>query len=747
MLTPLSPTSPPTASARLRTAAAPGCELAQPADVAELSLPAAPTRVKPEAPARKKSLVRRLARVAGWTGVATSAAAGVVGGLAYHTNRAALQAHPTVRVLTQTAEQRVPESAPLAQQLAPVRAEAAPVKLFIPASTVANLAGDLQRDAELEAMLQARAQAAQQSLQARLNELKIPDGTVLLDVTMPLPTSERSALQLGSVDLPAFGLHALQTESVPLALEYATQPVTTGLTVEVHTTDARPEKPGPGLLLGAIRVRLSAADEGAEVRGSVKLRTDLDGSATRAGKLSEADRAARLRQGERLRRVGDLLEKGFGNQQAEFTARVKPGEGPLAETTLFVWATPDRGGDGRADLAVTQEADLAPLRELQVELTQLHSTGQAPEGLLASALHEKIAASLTSGLHGAVPQLTAQLRQLAEGRTQREFGKGAETLQAHANRLLEQAYGKELKVPQASLGVGQVEASSQGLLVAFHTPGGAGDAELAPDLQLRPGQAAAAVDRGELNRFLREKVDWHSMLEKARVSGGLHELSFGDVPQLEVHDGRLALVFDLTAKLPGAKPTEGATGLVKGATGLLDSGAGEVQGALEKNVGVLGSVLGGIIRAPFFVVDKVAEGGKAVLDNTVGKVVDAVPEVATRPTIHTRVIVPLELAAEDGALAVRPDAAAVEFAKARSELPFDLLDLLPTRLLSNAIVNLVADAQGPAAVGQKVEGKGLSLDVQGARVEDVRTGPGGDVTVILGTGPQTAQRLSQLLGY
>lgn len=744
------------------------------------AIPADTTEIAAKPPTSNTKRLLKWGMAASMGVVATSS---LVGGIAYHANKDALMQAPSVNVYPQKLSQ--PRSATPAEQVkatkaAPKKApavKAGPLRVLVPPQTLTQFSQDIQDTAQFKAMTGKHIQFASQELAQQVAVLKVPDSEVLLDVTMPLPTSQRAFLHVGSVDLPSLGMRALQPETVPLALQYTTQPIATGLKVNIQTVDAPSDLKGPGILLGAVQVTLSSETGKIPIQGQLDLKTDLSGEATQKhldqlrgvpGQETLVQQLeARLAQGQKLQGtvqeqgVTQLLQDGM-SQRIAFQANVVTGTGPLAQSTLYLWATPDVTGDGKADIQVTQANSTGGIEKVTVELGELGDLGKAPPGTIASRLHATVQKALRKGLEDNLPKVTGDLQRMARERAEKEFARGGPRLQELANAQLGGIYAKtdQMQVktgnalaPLLGAHVGNVQVTDQGLLVDLQShAGGSGQADFTGNLNLKPGQFAAGMDLSVLNGQLKQ-VDWQSMLDGVKQKAGLLDLQFGKdsrgnavIPQLSHQGGRLVASFDVVAHLKGAEPIKGVTGVASGATGALDQGMGKVQKTLEKEAGGFGAVLGGILRAPTFVVDKVVGGGKFVVDNTVGRVVDAVPEVATRPTVHTRVSVPLNLSTQNGALTVSIDGKAVEFQKAQSKLPFDILDLLPTRLLSNVIVGAVADAQGPAQVGQQLQKQGLDIDLQqklGVRFDEVRVGRDGDLTVIMNTSQRTADWVAQ----
>ena len=746
-------------------------EIAIPSDSADIAASKPPV-----------SVTKKLARWGMAASMGVVATTSLVGGVAYHANYQALSQAPTVHVypqqLTGSAK---PVETPAAQIQAHLstlqQARSSPLRVLIPPQTLNQFSHELQDTTQFQARLAQQTQHASQQLADQLAVLKVPDSQMLLDVTLPLPTSQRAFLHVGNTDLPSLGMRALETQSLPLALDYTTQPIATGLKVHIQPVEAPADLKGPGILLGAVQVSLRSETGKIPVQGELQLHLDLDGKGTQSridqlkqkpGQESLIQQLEqRVEQGKRLQGsvqeqgLQEILDSGF-NQRVHFEANVITGTGPLAQSTLYLWATPDHTGDGKADIQVTQANQAEAISQVTVELGALGDLGDAPEGSVAAKIHSEVQKALRQGLEQNLPKVTQDLQRMARERADKEFAKGGPRLEQIANQQLDAIYAKShnLQVktgnalaPHLSAQLGHVQVTQQGLLVDLQSSaGGTGQADFTGDLNLKPGQIAASMDLSVLNAQL-HKVDWASVLAPAKEKAELLDLQFGQdakgrvlIPQVSYQGGKLVASFDVLAHLKGAEPTKGATGLVTGATGALDSGMGSLQKTLKKEAGGFGAVLGTVLRAPFFVVDQVASGGKAVIDNTVGKVIDAVPEVATRPTVHTRVTVPLTVNTHDGVLSVALDGKAVEFHKAQSETPFDILDLLPTRLLSNLIVGAVADAQGPAEMGQQLEKHGMNLDLSqrlGVAFDDVRVGRDGDLTLVMRTTPQTATWVAQ----
>lgn len=754
---------------------------------------------KPGPPRKpQRSLLNKLVRTTAWVATAVTLTAASMGTLGYFANPA-LRDQPTLTILADQnpASAEAPGKAVPKPKAKPasshaVRVSGDGVALLVPADTLRQVAHDVQNTPLAKKFLAQKTAEAEKNLNQLLAHMKVPDGNVLLDARLPLPTGERAFFHVGNVDLPSFGVHQFQTEDVPLKVSYQTSPVAPNLKLGLETFQAgnpiKPDSAGPdGIYLGSIKVKLSPGQESLPVEGDLQLGLDLDGSAT-MGKLAELEaklkevppsspRAAQLQEliGKHRQRIAHgntlkgheikLLEDAFQDQKMHFRADVHTGTGVLAEATYHVWVGPDATGDGRADVHLASETDFKNMDGLRVELRELKGDPtRAPDGMVARLLHEKIQASFAGGVEQALPQVTDVLRKMAVERVDRELHQGAPWAAGEGNQRLSGAYqrGLDFDVPgvagtggkQVHYNVGKVEVGSQGLVAEMKVGRNSvpqGETLRFP-FQLGAGDVGVKLSGSELSQRLRD-VDWASMLEEIKQKQGLLELSFGKdkagrtmLPSLVMDQatGKPAVAFDIVARAEGVKPIHGVTGAITTGTGKLDEGMGKLQKGMKKELGGAGEVVGGILRSPFWLADKVLGGAKAIVDNTAGVVVDGVTDHATRPTVHTGVVIPLDLAVHDGKLSVEPDGQHVRFTSSKGEVPFDVLDLLPTRLISNLIVNLVAESQGPSQVGEaarrgnvevSLAGKGLSF----AEVGVVKKGTGApDLAVKLKAGPATA---------
>ncbi len=789
----------------MRMKAPPGVSggLSEPLDVtlsgqSGLTLLGKPKSVAPPdpPPKPKRSLLQKLVRLAAWTGIAAGVGVSSLGTLGYMGNPA-LTEPPSLTILAdqslasaESPSKSQAQKPAVARSTGPVTVASDGVAVLVPPDTLRQVASQVQRTPLAQRFLAQKAAQAEQNLNQVLKSLKVPDGNVLLDATLPLPTGERAFFHVGNVDLPSLGVNAFQTETVPLLVGYQTSPIEPGLKLGLETfqakNPARPDGLSPhGVYLGSIKVKLSSDKASLPVEGKLQLALDLDGQATRE-KMSllqarlmavpaDSPRAAQLREliGKHQARLGQaeslkgheigLLESAFQDQTMSFKAEIETGTRPLAEATYHVWMGADRTGDGRADIQLAAQTDFASLEGLKVHLRELKGDpGKAPDSMVARLLHERIQASFAGGVQQALPQVTEVLRDMAVARVDQELHKGAPWAAGEGNQRLAGAYerGLDFEVPGVGQSksvhyqVGRVQVGEQGVLAEMRS--GQRSSGRAEELKLpfavNAGEMAVRLSGSELNQRL-QSMDWNALLGEIKQSKGLLELSFGKdkagrtiLPHLVMDQatGKPAVAFDIQARMEGVKPVKGVTGLVSDGTGALDEGMGKLQKGMKKELGVPGEVVGTVLRAPFFLVDKIVGGAKTVVDHTAGAVVDGVTDQATRPTVHTGVVIPLDVSVQHGKLAVTPDAQHVRFSGAKGELPFDPLNLLPTRLMSNLIVNLVAEAQGPSQVGEAAAQRTVEVSLAGKGLEFSQVGvmPRGngapDLAVKLKAGPATA---------
>ena len=415
----------------------PQADSTDPSDKAIFS--AAPPPVKKTSTPKPPSRMAKLRKIMMASTLALVAGTSLLGGIAYHANKDALH-QPTIQLYTQPelatpAPSRAPttldsiqESEKLAHKAVTSRtnhtAQPPAVTVYVPADTVKGFVDDFQNTPTAKAMITEKTELARKTVEQAMSQLKLPDGVILVDAHAPLPTSEHSFLRIGGTDLPSFGLRGLKTETVPMAIEYSTDALHPHLNIQVEPIKVsqdqsiRPDglKTG-GIFLGAMRVKVGAAEGQVSVNGSVGIKLDLDGKATQA-KLDLLKKGAstpekqslikqmetRLAAGQRLKALGaeqgfdSLLQGGFGDQKVDFSAVVDTGKGSLSDSTFYLWAAPGSSPDGKPQILVAQQTSLDGMKNLQVKLTHLESKGSQPDGMMARMLHSKIQSGLVDSI-------------------------------------------------------------------------------------------------------------------------------------------------------------------------------------------------------------------------------------------------------------------------------------------------------------------------------------------------------------
>lgn len=663
-------------------------------------------------PARA-SWLRRLARVAVWTAVGVSLAVGSLGVIGYVGNPA-LREQPAVSVLADQNPAANPTTAGPAPRPLPrpsMRVASDRVAVVVPGSTLSRIAGQAQQSPLARRFLQERALEAQQSLTRMLAEQEAPEGHILLDARLPLPTGERAFFHVGQVNLPSLGVNNFELREVPLVVGYRVSRLAPSLEVGLETFQSQappcPASVGPeGVYLGSVRVSVSPRQSSLPVEGSLSLSLDQDGSALRQqlGQLEArrkevptgSPRALQLDQ--LIARHQHLLEQGqslpdrelvraaFSDQKVAFKASLEAGPEALARATYHVWMGRDVTGDGRSDLHLTSENDFSQLEGLKVELQELRGLGQRPAGFLPGLVHEQVEKAFSQAIRKALPEATDSLRRAAIERLGAELERGNPWVAEQGNQALARGYaeGVGMQVPplagtggkELHYGVGKVQVGAQGMLVEMGPPSKATQQEVSLPFRLQPGEVGLRLPGEELNARLRDTIDWQSLLTSMRKAQGLKELKFGPGGQPRfIYDqtsGKPAITFDIRARSEGAI---------------------------------------------FF---------------------DA--------KINTGVVVPLELRAQAGRLEVKPVADGVRLTNPKEPLPFDPTDLLPTRLLSNLIANIVAQSQASNSLaGQLKNGLSVSLDEKGLDFLEVHAQPRGkgapDLAVKLRASKETSEFL------
>lgn len=641
-----------------------------------------------------RSFLGKALRVAACTAIAVTVSAASLGAIGYFGNPD-LTREPVVTVL---ADQN-PVSNPTPPgppgkptppgKPVPITVKSDRVVVVLPKGTVTEVASQAQKNPRATAFMREKAREAEESLTNVLREMKAPEGSVLLDARLPLPTGERAFFHVGPVDLPSLGVHNIEYRELPLVVSYQTSPIAPSFKVGLETFQAsrppRPASAGPdALYLGSVKVSVSPRESSIPVDGSLTLSVERDGKKTaeqmaelraklklvphdspRGKQLREliARHEARIQQGRDLPQ-NELLDSAFQNQTVQFQASVKGSAS--ASGTYHVWMGKDVTRDGRADLHLAGETDFSQLDGLTVELNRLTGTGPAPDGFLNRMAHDQVTEIFKNAIHRALPEVTDSIRRGAIAQVGAELQRGTPWVADQSNQVLTRGYGAGVDVDVPPLagaggkhlhyGLERVQVAPQGLLLELESEGSRGKPEAVNlPFELKSGELAMRLPGGELNRRLRDTIDWKLLMEQIRRSQGLRQLQFGKngLPRFVMDQGRPAITFDIVAQSKG------------------------------------------------------------------GILFDA--------RVATGIVVPLQFRVHDGKLEVKPIAKATRTVESQEPLPFNPIDLLPTRLLSNMIAEFVAQSHSHGGVAAGLtRGFDLDLDKKGLQFVDIEAQPRGN---------------------
>ncbi len=661
---------------------------AQKAPLDRVEISGRPPSEPPPNPEPKGGWGRRILRILGWTGVALGAGAGVVGGIGYAANHDALRApqmtvHTEAELFGQQNSERWPGPAPSRPTPAP---QSTGISVRAPRGSLTDFTGALYEAEPTQALIQRRLSELKSLSEQVAAEVDPQSVEVLIDLETPLPTGQRNFLHVGGLNLPSLGVRNLEIEDVPLVLRANTDKVDTGLRVNFESLPPNRRLEGPGLHIGGVRARVNV-DGVLTVRGKLDLELDLEGEASQVKLPLVQDHPelkemveSRIRAGQALQQhpqAVSLLQDALHEQQVSFEARVDSEGQDLADVTFNLWLVGDQNGDGRADVAITQQASFDPLEDLEIEVTRLEHTGSPPSTRLGTYLNEKVAERFEQGVREAVPEVTEQLRRLGIEELDKAMVKGNDLINQLAAEGLNVAYqaaedGVEIPTqsqlfPNVPVGLTDVHLQPGGdLLVGLHTKGShvvEGAVNLAAGHRTPPGAVSVTLQGELVDQQLRDRsqgggVDWQAFFDSLE-GGRLKQVRFGRdargntiYPKLIVHQGRPAVKLNVVAKFKGLIPLPGD---------------------------LLGSKL------------------------------------------HTGIVVPLRVTHEGHNLHVRPDGRHVEFTEPDSQDPLDLTDLLPTRLLTRALVTFLSRILGPGEIGDQADRVDLGLDFEsfGVNIERV----------------------------
>lgn len=553
-----------------------------------------------------------------------------------------------------------------------VRGQPEKPSVVIPGATARRFLGELLKKPEIQETFQELTTDARRQVEKQATKIPGPAGSVRVNVEVPFPSQENVESPLGEVPL-------LAKKTIPFTADYQIDDFGLALQLDVQPVQVeeavRPESAkGNGVFLGAIRVGTQPMTSA--VSGDVQLKKHQ----TKGG--AEWAESA--------------LDEAFKGQEFGFDSQVSVGE---TESLFYVWVVPDHTGDGRADVAVAHRSVKNGADGLKIQLDAVKHTGKGSKKAdLGGKLNSVVSEVLSDQMQKSGDRLSGTVSQLLEQKVAEFLGDGSNQMSQQINAHLAKAYSKmgdleipvpaEMAVPGGSfnLQLGQVKVQGDNIVSEYSNERieallGQGTAKKTGEQSVAPGEVQARLPGEVFNALLSDSTnggpfDWNSMLGQATKSSSA-------IKELELAKDEDGKSIDPEIRMIDGKPTL----------------AIQVDGQTN---GIATPISAGARWLPGFVGD----GLGWVSDNTVGALLGS--------RLQTEIQVPLEFAAQDGKLMV--DTGQVKFATPK-KTDFDIIDILPTRLLSSLITDGVASALGPDAVSELLAKADYKADLSDIGIE------------------------------
>lgn len=437
----------------------------------------------------------------------------------------------------------------------------------------------------------------------------------------------------------------------------------------------------------------------------------------------------------------DTINDVMKDQTSQIDLQVKFKEGqPLGKAMTHFFLGPDRDNDGKADIYITQNLDMSGFDNIHTGKVEIQSPDQKDKGIdgriarmgneFAEQIINKEAKKAIKGMEdtlkeqvkNAVGKIAVQklpeVEQLVNQRVMKMVNENSEM-----TRKISEGDGVfKMDLNARLTGMKVVEQGGKKFVVVGIDTDGKTDSQIKSEFtqylqktqaNAENGDALAIVDGHMVNQLLKDQkdggsVDWSKAFEKAKENKSVESIEFNKddqgntvYPKIIMKDGKPFVNVDMTVTLKGVGILEGAGDIATGATGLLDDGAKAVTDGTVGQLGEVGKAAGAVLRSPFWLLNKVAGGAKAVVDNTVGVVVDAIPKEATGSKINVNVTVPLNISTENGDVNVKAVPKGIEIKGSRYNSETSARDIIPTRLLVSGIAQLVAEGSPETAMGSE----------------------------------------------
>lgn len=577
--------------------------------------------------------------------------------------------------------------------------------VVIPGSSARRFLNELIKQPEVQEAFQTMTEGARSQIEKSATDLEGPSGSVNVDVAIPFPSQK-------NIDSPLGPIPELAEKNIPFQADYQIDNFGLALKLDVKPVEVEEAVRPKGVkedavFIGAIQVGTQP------MTSAVKGQVQLHKGETRGG-AEWAEQA---------------LDGAFKDQNFGFKSQVSVGE---TQSLFYIWVVPDNTGDGKADVAVAHRSLKTGAEALRVqvdEVTHQKKDGEAQPQGLGGKLNGVVSRVIEDQLEKSGDRLGGTVSKILESRVQEFLGAGSSQMGEQINSQLGDLYSKignlEIPVPEGmnvpggklKLELGKVKVEGDSIVSEYGNERTreilAGRTTHETDSQVvAPGELRAHVPGELINRMLADKsnggpLDWNSLLGKAVEDSSA-------VKSLELAKDSDGKTISPKIRTINGKPT---------LTIQLD---GDTNG-------IATPVSAGFRLLPGFVGD----GLGWLSDNTVGAVLGS--------RLQTEVQIPLEFGVRDGTLKV--GTGDVKF-KTPADLGFNIVDILPTRLLSGLITDGIASAFGPDSVDAMLKKQNINADLSDFGLEWTRVEVKGEEgkTPNLTVGVTLGQKLPEMVG-
>ena len=557
--------------------------------------------------------------------------------------------------------------------------------VIIPGSSAREFLGELIEQPAVQEAFDSVTAETRSKIESTASNISGPSGKIRVDVDIPFPSNQQ-------VDSPLGGISKLARKNIPFTAKYQVDDFGLDLKLDIQPVEVeeavRPEAAkGNGVFLGAVKVGTGAMKT--TVSGNVQLQKHQT-----QGGAPWAETA---------------LKEAFDQQDFGFQGDVSVGE---TESLFYVWVVPDHTGDGKADIAVAHRSLKSGAEDLKIGVSRVTDRTPSKDGS-KSGLGQKLNGVVGQVIQDQIIQSGDKITENVAKILQRKVGDflqdGSNQASAQLNGELSKLYSKigKLEVPipagmqipgaDMSLKLGNVNVIGDNIVSEYSNQRLDSLSDVTSSLrsaakqtEARPGELQAHVPGAVFNRLLADKsdggsFDWNHLFDQAAdKSNAIQHLKLAENDQ--------------------GKPISPSIRMVDGRPTLTIQVDGQTNG-------IATPVSGGLKLLPGFVGD----GLGWISDNTVGKLLGS--------RLQTEIQVPLELDVQDGKLDI--GTGEVKFASPR-EKDFNIVDILPTRMLSSLITDGVAEAMGPEAVNKLLEKADVDADLSEYGVEWTRADLSGE---------------------